>query len=384
MIVIKDVYIDKDDDVSTLVTDMTVNGMLNRLKISCNEDYEKYMVTENCDAALSFMVEWAMKKRMDIVCEVPVTSEFLYNMHELVKISCVFSPRLYPTKIKAKTIKALPSEGAVVTSASMGVDSLFAINKFYNHPIGEFKLTHLMHNDVLEFRDLRSRFIKGGMSKDDALKTSEVVKENFRKNAQAAADELDLPLLKFDTNISRWGVNSNNFLFAAVYAYVGHSFQKLFGKVVVGGGHDLTHFSLDDIFAKDTSCHELFNTHIFSTNNLSFVPDGLIDDRLDRTAAIANFPIAQRHLNVCWLTKDGVQCNTCGKCMRTILMLDYFDCLEKFGNIFDVDFYKKNFKKYKECLLDTTQVSSNLRLGGERYRAVIEKILQKREPLTRS
>jgi hypothetical protein len=377
MVVIKSVYISKQVGVSTLITEMLIDGALNRLRISSSEDCEKYMVTENCDAGLSFMVEWAMKTRHDIICEVPVTSEFLYNMMELVKISCIFSPRLYPTKITAKTIKALPTEGAVVTSASMGVDSLFAISKFYNHPIEEFKLTHLMHNDVLEFSDLRARYTTGGMSKDEAMEKSLIVKENFRKNAQKAADELNLPLLKFDTNISRWGVSSNKFLFTAVYAYVGHSFQKLFGKVIVGGGHDLTHFTLHDIFAQDTSCHELFNAYTFSTNNLSFVPDGLIDDRLDRTRAIADFPIAQKHLNVCWYTKDGVQCNTCGKCMRTMLMLDYFDSLEKFKDIFNVDFYNANFKRYKNCLLNTSQVSSNLRMGGARYRDVIDKILAK-------
>ncbi|MCL2456449.1 MAG: Mur ligase family protein, partial [Defluviitaleaceae bacterium] len=69
---------------SRLVSQITVNNQKFNIWLEVGAEYEKYFVTDRCDAFLLGMLQFAMRQGLDIVCEAPVTAELLYNLQNHV------------------------------------------------------------------------------------------------------------------------------------------------------------------------------------------------------------------------------------------------------------------------------------------------------------
>jgi hypothetical protein len=76
-----------------------------------------------------------------------------------------------------------------------------------------------------------------------------------------------------------------------------------------------------------------------STRSVRITPFGSID-RIGKLKAIADLPVVQQHLRVCWENRGGAyNCGACDKCLRTmaalaaLCKLDQFTCFER-----DLDF----------------------------------------------
>lgn len=71
--------------------------------------------------------------------------------------------------------------------------------------------------------------------------------------------------------------------------------------------------------------------HLFSSDRVSIEHVGARDHRTDKIRIIADNPLAQRHLRVCWanLSRSG-NCSRCAKCLATMLVLAELGALEKF------------------------------------------------------
>ena len=244
-------------------------------------------------------------------------------------------------------------------------------------------MTHIMHNDLLEFRDLRIRYRDTyKKSSEEAIKISNQVKAAAREKVIKLTNELCLEYCFFDTNIAEWGVSSNFYLTFLNSGFVAFSFAKLFGTVIVPGTYDLSHFKVTDIFYYDTTYHELLNMYSLSTTDskggINFIPDTFSGDRLDKLRAIIDNPLAHKYISVCWFTLDGKNCNTCAKCMRTLVMLDYLGVLDRFANLFNIDYYNKNFNsRYKQFLMNGADIKHNLHANEKRYRELRDTVIAK-------
>ena len=77
---------------------------------------------------------------------------------------------------------------------------------------------------------------------------------------------------------------------------------------------------------------------------MRFISSGGSIDRLEKVKEISTFPLSYKYLNVCIadIKNDGV----CFKCIRTLLELDAVGAIDKYGEVFDIDFYKRNRKYY--------------------------------------
>lgn len=90
---------------------------------------------------------------------------------------------------------------------------------------------------------------------------------------------------------------------------------------------------------------------LLSPNGLDILCDGAQHTRTEKTANIANLPLAQKHLNVCVNSSDehvsATNCGCCPKCLRTLMALESVDALEKFSGVFDLAQWKKHSFRYK-------------------------------------
>jgi hypothetical protein len=72
-----------------------------------------------------------------------------------------------------------------------------------------------------------------------------------------------------------------------------------------------------------------FTDPLYSTENTLIRHFGVEYDRIEKTAYIAQFPLAMESLRVCWLSESGGNCGRCEKCIRTMLTLELLDALER-------------------------------------------------------
>ena len=122
--------------------------------------------------------------------------------------------------------------------------------------------------------------------------------------------------------------------------------EKLFKTYFYSSAHDYNSFKFDDYSGEK---YTFFDAFCFSTDNTQIYLTGADSSRYEKTDYIADYELPQRKLLVCRnpYVIDGKikNCSKCSKCTRTMLDLDIYGKLDKFINIFDVEYYK-NHKTY--------------------------------------
>lgn len=90
---------------------------------------------------------------------------------------------------------------------------------------------------------------------------------------------------------------------------------------------------------------------LLSTDGLEILCDGAQHTRTEKTANIADNPLAWKHLNVCVNTSDehveATNCSRCSKCLRTLMALWAVGALQKFSGVFDIEEWNKHSFRYK-------------------------------------
>lgn len=138
--------------------------------------------------------------------------------------------------------------------------------------------------------------------------------------------ETGIPLLSARTNLRRvlswgsvrWGKDGHG----AALASLGTVFSSRLRALRVPS----THSYLDNL---PWGSHPLLD-HRWSTNRLKIIYDGAEADRVEKTEFIADSPLAQRHLRVCFSQFEALNCGRCEKCVRTMLTLEMAGSLNRF------------------------------------------------------
>ena len=115
--------------------------------------------------------------------------------------------------------------------------------------------------------------------------------------------------------------------------------QGLFGKYLYASAyhHKDCHFreTYDHAFSDPAA------VHLLSTETLRSISTGCQYTRVEKTAKVSDWTIAQRYLNVCTNAEaSGQNCSTCEKCCRTLLTLELLGGLERFGKVFNISSYR--------------------------------------------
>jgi hypothetical protein len=191
---------------------------------------------------------------------------------------------------------AAPTRGRVATFFSGGVDSWATI---------------LANPDVTDLIFVRGIDILPRLPHQEGL--ADAVEERLR---DAAAD-LGLPLHVAETNLRElsdhllpWQAYNGCALVALALF-----FEPLFGRVLIAG--DTDHATQPPLGVSRMV------SQLWSTEGLEIVEDGGRLSRSRRLGLIADHPIVQRTLRVCWENPGGAyNCGRCRKCLLTMLPLE--------------------------------------------------------------
>lgn len=367
-------YEDKSRLISEIRFDKENEYKVEELWLEVDHQYASYLCDERSDAFLVGMLQYAMRFGYDISCVAPVTKELLYNLeNDLIPILCkTSSKKWHRPKITATTaLESLENAGGVGTGMSCGIDSFHATLSHLSDVDYKPKLTHLFINDIGSFQV--------NYNKDASL-----VKEEIFARAKKVAKSLNLPLVESNTNIYQiYGIFGKIHTYSTAFTVL--ALQKLWKIYLFAGAGDYSSFSLFHHDKIDCAWYDLLSLNCFSTSNLRFYSEGGAQTRGEKTIDIADHPLVQKELHVCF--KGIEHCGKCKKCQRTMLMLDGIGKLEAFDKIFPVEYYKENIDDYLTGLADNYVKKDvfaietyDMFLKNEKYIEKLKSIIQVTKP----
>jgi hypothetical protein len=264
------------------------------------------------DPALATILMPAMTRGGDLRIDdvLPLSARLLRNQAEWQAVQRSWSkqwpfglPPLQEVEVRAASRPAeVSAQGRVATFFSGGVDSWAAL---------------LDNPDVTDLVFARGLDLVPGWPQHETL--GDEVEARLRE----AADELGLPLHVVDTNVRsfsdpllRWETYAPSVLGAIALL-----FAPLFERVLIAT--DLEHDRQIPLGASRLV------DHLWSTEGLEVADWGGRVSRTERLAQIADHPLVQGTLRVCWENRDGAyNCGRCGKCLLTMIPLEATGALE--------------------------------------------------------
>lgn len=314
-------HIEKVDKKVRVFSLIGIDDQHQKLWCETDEIYKHFLVTDRADAFVCAVLPFALRTGKDIVCEAPVTEQFLNNINKvLIPNLCKSDTRLHNVKVMASiaTDSAICGN-AVATGMSCGVDSFYTLIEYSNPNLNHLKLTHLYCGNYLYGND-----------------------SLIYKRAEKVADMVDLPLVETTTNINEFFSIPHIYIhfFKTMFGVL--SLKKLFKTYIYSSAEDFTQFNMSDNSRRSTADFELLLLYTFSTQDFQILSGGGGASRLEKTTEICEHQVVNEYLNVCLYPNLDTNCGKCPKCLRTLLMIDMNDSLQKFKNVFDIKHYQAN------------------------------------------
>lgn len=320
-----------------LETSVIIDNNEFKLWFSVAKEYEQYLCWERSDAYIIAVLNYAMRNGHDIECEAPLSEDLYYNIDKyLVDAIVQYNPTFYRTRINAPiSNQELPCANAVGTGISCGVDSLHALASQTNLKFSGHNITHLTFNNV--------------GSHGEGEKAQRLFRERL-ENPKRFAEEYGFKLVISNSNLM--DVIEQEHFKTHTYSSMFPVFclQKLYSVYYyASSGYKYHEFRLSDRPGSSCGSYEMLSLPLFSTKRLRIYSDGEGKTRMDKIKAIVNYPPSYKYLNVC--LREGDNCGRCEKCIRTLLGIDALGMLDRYSQVFDVEYYKKNKKWYLMKLL---------------------------------
>ncbi len=268
-------------------------------------------VTPNADAVLPTCLLPAVLWGGTLDIDAPISPRLLRSQAEFQAIQRMWSREwnygLLPLgEIDVRAPARAPAElapgRAVATFFSGGVDSWAVVSE---HP----EVTHLVFVRGLDLIDRPPAFV-----------------DDVERRLRAAAADLGKTLYVVDTNVREL---SNPLLpwdvyFASPLAAVALLHAPLFERVLMTGDADY-----ETVVGQGS---DPLVDHLWSTEQLEIAHACGRFSRIERTRMIADDPVAQRALRVCWENRDGAyNCGRCRKCLSTMITLEALGKREPFS-----------------------------------------------------
>lgn len=306
------------------------------LWFSTTKEFGGYLCQERGDAFLVAMLLYAMKRGEDIHILAPISERLYYTLTKhLVKFISDIFPGYHQIQIMCDIDTGhIENAAGVGTGMSCGIDSFYTViehtDKFCPP---NYKLTHLT-------------FFNVGASGDYG---GDHARDLFHQRIEAVrpcADELHLPLVTLDSNISE--ILDMNFVPTHTYRNVAAvlALQKLFRFYYYSSGYSLRQFESNN---SDSSHYDVYALDMLSTNDTKFFSSGEIHSRVEKTDIVSSHPLSYEHLNVC--VSKNINCSRCHKCQRTLITLDLLGKLYLYNKVFDLNDYQIHRSKYFGMIL---------------------------------
>lgn len=262
-------------------------------------------VVDRADAFVAFSLLPAMKLRLPLVCDAPISSSLLemgiptiqriYRLWRIDEWNTAY-PEFHNVVVRAEAITDCGPGAAVGSFYSGGVDSSFSLLEASD------EIT-----DLLFIRDFEAVF-PADQEAQAILGVKKVAQQMAKRPiiAQSNAKEVF-------ADVVSWHHYHGGFL-----AGIALNLQNFFRKVHIPSTYSINQLPI-------WGSHPLVDP-AWSTKALKVVHDRVDVSRLEKTAAIAEHPSLLENLRVCW--KPMHNCGTCPKCVRTLLTLQVLDRYE--------------------------------------------------------
>ncbi len=309
-----------------------------QLWFSVPEQYGDWLTDDVYDAFMVAMLYPAMYYNEDIEIDGCVSEKLYDNITHYVQLceQAYIGNSLTEVNIKvagfANTVKAGHLVG---TGFSGGID---AFATFYDRFVKESNPHYRI--SALFFFNVGSH----GGGTDKARRKFHTRYDYLLPFAQ----EVGLPFVPMDSNLFDFYLFEWEYDAGALCRSTGMLvFQKVLDKYYVA--YDYSYWEIVHMTAADyASITDMCNDYLLGTETLEVIVDGTRYRRSDKTLLLIDYPPFLRYLNVCVGDTESVKnCSLCHKCKRTMLLLDIMGQLDRYGDLFDVDKFKKVRFSYK-------------------------------------
>lgn len=337
MIKIEKPFIVSDSSFATLQAYISIDENRQLIWFRVEKKLEQYLCDERADAFVIAVLNYAMRNGHDIISDAPISEDLYYNIDTyLIDGLTEYNPSFYRTKISAPVAsEQLPCAGAVGTGISCGVDSLHALAKESSTKFKKHNITHLTFNNV--------------GSHGEGENARKLYNERLEM-PKRFADEYGYEFVASDSNLmdvieqSHFKTHTYSSLFAV------YCLQKLFSiYYYASGGYKYHDFTLIDYPNICCGSYEVLSLPLFSTHSLRVYSEGENKSRLQKLKVVSDYQPSYKYLNVCLAEHNN--CGVCEKCVRTLLGLDALQVLDRYREVFDIEYYKKNKKWYLQQML---------------------------------
>lgn len=321
-------YIDTPDG-GRLESDITINGKDSKtIWVETSKEYAQYLTFERADAFIIGILNWAMRQGHDIVSESPMGEYLYYQITRYVIPGLTWGDRrMHTITIKCPIDSTtLPNAGYVGTGITCGVDSLYSVCMNESDDFPNHKITHLT-------------FFNAG-SHGEGEHAEKIFGERL-KIARDFCETNNYPLVVVNSNLHDV-IHQDHFLTASFSAgFAIFALQKMWRLYhLASAGNDYGVYHLKNNFEKCSEDYEIFLLPQFTTDQLRVESSGAGVTRQNKLREIVKYKPSYKSLNVC--TSDGPNCSRCEKCIRTMIGLDALGALDKYSEVFDIDFYRNN------------------------------------------
>ena len=314
---------------------------------SVDDEYGDWLTDDVYDAFLVAMLYPAMFYGEDIEIGGNVSKRILHNsLHYVQGLMEAYAPSFHEISIKVQGLSnAQKSERLHVgTGFSGGVDSFSTLaDNFFSTDDPDYKVDTLFFFHVGQY---------GNVKKPVTWKRANNrfgITRDFAKEIGVGAVMMNTNM--FDFYHQEWELSAGVICRIASVLV----FQKVLKRYYISNAVTYNELAKNNYtYIKGGSLCEMSDPIIMpllSPDGLDILCDGAQHTRTEKTANIANLPLAQKHLNVCVNSSDkhveATNCGYCPKCLRTMMALDSADALEKFSGVFDLEQWKRHSFKYK-------------------------------------
>lgn len=312
--------------------------------------YKEFLCEERSDAFVVAMLWYAMITGSDIQVETPMSEQMAFCIQRfLIPALCRQDNGYRRIKLLGPTTdEPVKNQEAVGTGMSCGVDSIYTLQEYTAKETPEkYKLTHLTYYNMgAIFHPNRSE--KKKYTLKEFYETTDKMSLEKCENARQVSEISHLPLIYVKSNLDKD-------YYRGAYGHTGVyrncamtlALQNLFSVYYCSSGGWPDYFDLT--LTEGSEHYESLLCSCFSTESLSFILSDYAT-RAEKTAAIADNPIAQHFLDVCFCFNS---CGKCSKCLRTLVTLDLLNKLDKYDGIFDVNEFSRNRDQAYAWLLKT-------------------------------
>ena len=321
-----------------LCADLERAGDISPLWFSFGARYRDCITADRYDAFLTASLLYAMELGEEIVVDGAVSERLCYAYrHHLGPEIAILKPELNVVQIHAASYSRQEPEHrgqAVATGFTGGIDSMFTVLRLSGPDIPpDYRISHLLFTNV---------GTHGNRFYGDIAEARQLYCDR-KRIVRAFAKEAGFDLVEVDSNLHEhlpWQLLSN---VITSNVAVAQALQGLFQRFYYPA-----QFRLSETLHWGPGDMEPYSPKLVTEMSTEFLECRSSDSqysRVEKTAFLANNPLARKYLNVC-VTAYGVggrNCTTdCVKCARTTVTLDVLGRLEDFRDVFDLKKYARH------------------------------------------